>query len=311
MKPRLIAGAVLLALIWLSSCVFRAASPELVGFREDFREVHPLKFGGRLEIENFNGSVEIQGWDQESVEISATKYAESRDVLGQIRIEVSPTPDSLRIRSVKPFEAGSHGGVSYVIRAPRRIALDRIISSNGAVRLEQLDGGGRIKTSNGAVRVSRLTGEIDISTSNAAVEIDDCSAGAVVRTSNGQIRAKALRGFFEARTSNGSIDAHLLTANTQRPLRLESTNGNIRLQIDSFSPTDIFASTTNAAIELKLPASLQAQLKATTSNGEIDNQFDLRVKGTVSETRLEGTIGAGGPLIDLRSSNGSIRIQKL
>src|SRR5579885_502067 len=41
----------------------------------DFHYSYALKSGGRLSLENFNGSVEITGWDQETVDISGAKYA--------------------------------------------------------------------------------------------------------------------------------------------------------------------------------------------------------------------------------------------
>ncbi|MCC6366797.1 MAG: hypothetical protein IT165_25025, partial [Bryobacterales bacterium] len=54
-----------------------------------------------------------------------------------------------------------------------------------------------------------------------------------------------------------------------------------------------------------------ARLKASTSNSSINSEFDLTVHGSLSKNRLDGTIGSGGPLINLSSSNGAIRIQKL
>jgi hypothetical protein len=36
----------------------------------------------------------------------------------------------------------------------------------------------------------------------------------------------------------------------------------------------------------------------------------MRVRGEISKHHIEGSIGNGGPLIDLSTSNGSIRIMK-
>jgi hypothetical protein len=42
-------------------------------YKEDFHFSYPLAEGGRIELENFNGSVEISGWDQNTVDIDGTK----------------------------------------------------------------------------------------------------------------------------------------------------------------------------------------------------------------------------------------------
>jgi hypothetical protein len=39
--------------------------------------------------------------------------------------------------------------------------------------------------------------------------------------------------------------------------------------------------------------------------------FELKLQGTISQNYLEGTIGAGGPMLDLSTSNGIIRLLKL
>jgi hypothetical protein len=55
---------------------------------------------------------------------------------------------------------------------------------------------------------------------------------------------------------------------------------------------------------------INARISAHTSNSSIDTEFELRAQGELSKNRLEGTIGNGGPLIDLNTSNGSIRLLK-
>lgn len=310
---RFVFGAALLPALLLSSCHFDFDLGDMgePKFREDFHHTFPLKSGGRVEIENFNGSIEINGWDKETVEINGTKYAGSQELLDRLKVEISDMPDSIRIRSIRPAERRGNMGVKYTLSIPRKAILERITSSNGSVRVAQIEGSGRIKTSNGSVRASDFKGNIDIATSNGAVELDVFSGGAIIRTSNGSIKARGVKGYFDADTSNGSVDAHIVEASSGKPVRVESSNGRINLQIDTLKDSDVQASTSNSSLTVKLPASLNARIKASTSNASIESEYDLTVKGTISKSRLEGTIGSGGPLLDLHSSNGSIRIQKL
>lgn len=279
--------------------------------KEDFHYTHALKSGGRIEIENFNGSVEITGWDKESVEIHGTKHAPTRELLDAIRIDIESTPENLRIKTVRPIERRGNLGVKYILSVPRKVVLDRIISSNGSIRIEQVEGNAKVRTSNGAVRAGAFKGDFDASTSNGSIDLNDFTGGAVLHSSNGAIRADGVRGFFEAHTSNGSINARIAEATGSRPIRAESSNGNVNLTVERLKDNDIIASTSNSSLTVRLPAAAGARLKASTSNSSITTEFDVATQGTLSKNRLEGTIGGGGPLLDLHTSNGSIRVLKM
>ncbi len=305
-----LAGSVILATcLVLSGC-------DIEGFdggireKEDFHYSYDLKTGGRLELESFNGSIEIAGWDKNTVEINGTKQAATRGLLNEIKIDIVSSPDSIRVRTVRPL--GRHGsmGVKYVLSVPRKVILERIASSNGSIRVRDLEGSARLKTSNGSVHATNLKGDIEAGTSNGAVELADFTGGATLHTSNGSIHATGVRGFFEATTSNGAIDAQVVEA-SGRPIKADSSNGRINLTVESLKGSDVQASTSNSSITVRLPSSLNARLKASTSNSSINSEFDLTVHGSLSKNRLDGTIGSGGPLINLSSSNGAIRIQKL
>jgi hypothetical protein len=75
---------------------------------------------------------------------------------------------------------------------------------------------------------------------------------------------------------------------------------------------DIRAETRNSSITLRLPSTTAATLTAGTSNSSISSEFDVRTEthGENRKNHLDGTIGTGGPRIDLSSSNGHIRILK-
>ena len=71
----------------------------------------------------------------------------------------------------------------------------------------------------------------------------------------------------------------------------------------------VHASTSNSSITVRMPSSANATLRAHTSNSSIHSDFDVNVhSGMISKHRLEGNIGSGGPLLDLGTSNGGIKI---
>jgi DUF4097 and DUF4098 domain-containing protein YvlB len=237
-------------------------------YKEDFHYNYPLSASGRVEVENFNGPVEITGWDQNTVDISGTKYASTQDRLKDMKVDIAASSGSVTIRTLRPLDRFGSAGVRSEIRVPRGADLERIVTSNGPIRLEALDGSVRARTSNGPVRASRVRGALDIETSNGPVEATELTGSATIRTSNGPIQ---------------------LTMEAAREVR---------------------ATTSNGPITVRVPAGTEADVRARSSHGPITTDFDLNGGGFISRNRLEGSIGKGGPLLDLTTSNGPIRIVK-
>src|SRR4051794_1407033 len=156
-------------------------------YKEDFQYSYNLSPGGKLSLENLNGAVEIQGWDQSKVEITGTKYASSEALVKALKIDVVSSPDSIRVRTIPP--SGHRGGMGarYSIRVPRRTEIERVVSSNGKIQIENVDSAARLRTSNGSVRVTGTKGNLDVETSNASVELSNHDGPAVVHTSNGSV----------------------------------------------------------------------------------------------------------------------------
>lgn len=276
-------------------------------FKEDFSQTHPFAPGGRIFLENFNGSVEVLGWDRDSVEISGSKYASRQEIMENMRIEVVPGDGAIRIRTIRPVERNCNCGAKYVLRVPRKVMLDRIETSNGSLRLESLQGEGRVRTSNGSLRVADFQGALEATTSNGSLEISDYNGNATLKTSNGRIRGARLRGRIDATTSNGAIDVTVTDPAAGLPLKFTTSNGSINLAVDKWANTGLVARTSNASITLRLPEGVNAQLEASTSNGSINSEFEVATT-QVSKRRMEGRIGSGGPLLDLATSNGGIRV---
>ena len=298
------------AMLALAACDF-----EDIGssdkFTTDFHHTYPLKSGGRVSVENFNGSIEISAWDQDTVDVAGVKYASTPEMRDAIKIDIVASDDSVHIRTVRPSERRGNMGAKYVIHVPRKTELERIQSSNGGIRVTDVQGPVRLRSSNGALHATNVRGSLDAQTSNGTIDVDQLEGGANLRTSNGRIHADGVRGSLEASTSNGSINIHLTKTESGKPVKLESSNGGIELTLDEVNKNDVYASTSNSSITVRMPSTIGARLRAHASNNSISTDFEVQMQGVLSKHHLEGTIGGGGPLLDLETSNGGIRLQKL
>jgi len=269
-----------------------AADPR---YHEDFHYSYPQTPGGHFSLDSFNGAVEVTGWDQTTVDISGTKYADTEERLHAIRIDVSNAGNAVEVRTVRP-ETDRHGnmGAKYIVRVPRQTEIDHIRSSNGSLRLEKIDGNATLHTSNGTVHVVEVRGNVEATSSNGSVHAED------------------VRGALRASTSNGGIVAHLHGGQGNDPIQVSTSNGSVDLELDTPRSNDLVVSTSNGAITVRLPAGTNGAVSAHTSGHDrIQSDFDITMHGLLARSRLEGNIGSGGPRIDLRTSNGNIRLLKL
>jgi DUF4097 and DUF4098 domain-containing protein YvlB len=253
-----------------------------------FHYSYDVNPGAHFELETFNGNVEIRSWDQNKVDISGTKFANSAALRDAIRIDTHATPDSVTIRTVRPSEHHGNMGAKFIVRVPHAMALDRIVNSNGGIRVENVAGPVHASTSNGGVTLSQIQGAVNADTSNGGIDLTDVTGNATLETSNGRIHVDHIVGVVQATSSNGEIS--LAFANAPK--------------------NDVHASTSNSSIEVSMPSSSPVRLRADTSNGSISSEFDVSSQGTASKNHLEGAINGGGPLLDLSTSNGSIKVVK-
>ena len=201
-------------------------------------------------METFNGAVEISGWDQNTVDVSGTKYGPTQEAADNLEIRVDQSPSSVSLRAVRPPDLRGNRGARFVIKSAHPV-LDRITSSNGPIRIQDGAGPARLRTSNGGIHVQAFRGNVDAQTSNGPIELADVDGDAIAHTSNGHLRVERLRGLLQGSTSNGGITANLDRA--KGPVRVDTNNGSIDLSVPAAYSNDIHATTSNSGIAVHLP----------------------------------------------------------
>jgi DUF4097 and DUF4098 domain-containing protein YvlB len=285
--PALAAG-----LLCLTACEVDLGDFERVN--RSFHYNYPLTADGRLEVETFNGSVEISTWERAEVDISGTKYGPSAQAADALQVGVDHSANAVSIRVTRPSNVRGNRGASLVIKVPRGATLDRVITSNGAIRTAGGIGPARLRTSNAAVRVDGLRGPLDVESSNGSLELLDIDGAVTGHTSNSRIKVERARG--------------AAAPPSERPVRLETSNGSVDVRLEEDALADLRVTTSNASITVRLAGDPSARLVARTSNGKIESDFSLRTRGEIGKNRLEGELGSGGPLMDLTTSNGGIHL---
>ncbi len=207
---------------------------------KDFDQSYPLQPGGTFELQNVNGTVEVDGWDRDAVEVHAVKTAKVKESdLERVSIEVDAKPRAISVVTRYPQNEGVEVEVEYVIHVP-----------HGA-RVEHLG------TVNGTLRVAGVESIEDLRTVNGNIEVYEGGGATHAHTTNGNVHLELAH--FAAAGARG--DKGEATA--------ETTNGSLLLAVPSDTQAEVEARCMNGNFSSELPLSLETSLRPREIRGKI------------------------------------------
>ena len=174
--------------------------------------------GGRFEIANENGAIEVRGTDGPQITVKAFREVtdnsdeQARERLKKLEMREDIAPDRVSVRA----EGGESGfgfnrgtSVRYEVEVPDGLTV-AFKTQNGAVRLTNLDGKITAGSTNGTVTGREISGAVLASTVNGSVQMDLTGVSGDVRltTVNGSIRLEmppTVDVDLDAVTVNGGV----------------------------------------------------------------------------------------------------------
>ncbi len=162
-------------------------------------------------LKSFNGSINVETWDQPQAEVRVIKRGPSNEAIAGIPIEVVNNAGNLT------FEA-------------------REGQNNTSVELR--------------VKLPRTVGSLNISTTNGSIKIEDLAGVVEAETVNGSILLSDVSGMARAVSVNGNIKGEVGAIATDRPVEFSTSNGNIDIEFQSEVNANFRASTTSGSIRV-------------------------------------------------------------
>lgn len=132
-------------------------------------------------------------------------------------------------------------------------------------------------------------GDISVKTYNGGISISDVRGHIQFDAMNGGVSLKRLAGDVEGHTMNGGL--------------------NIELIGDRWDGAKLDARTTNGGVNVTMPERYSAQLETATVNGNMNIDMPMVVRGEIGK-RLSTTLGSGGPLVHIETTNGGVNIKR-
>lgn len=212
--------AAVLSILLLGS----AWTASALGITKDFDQKYPLQPGGTFELQNVNGTVEVQGWDRNEVEVHAVKTAKQRESdLERVSIDVTAKPGGISVSTRYPQDEGVEVAVEYTIHVPHGADLQHLTTVNGGLKVSEVDNIEELRTVNGNIEVFEGGGPVRAHTTNGNIRIELPRArriGALTaETMNGSLLLAIpsdTQAELETRCLNGSFSSEL-------PISMEST----------------------------------------------------------------------------------------
>ena len=226
-----------------------------------------------------------------SGQVAEGQWIEVKGINGQLTA-MPASGDSIQVTAVRSgFRSDPNEVEIVVVEHADGVTICAVYPSSGSEPNACVPGdGGRNRTRNNDVKVefeARVPAGVRFSGRmvNAAIRAEDLTADVRAQTTNGSVRLSTSQG-ASAKTVNGSIRASFGVTAWEGESTFETVNGGIRLEV---------------------PEQINADLEIRTTNGRITTDLPIT---TTRETRrrVEGTLGAGGPDLRLRTVNGSITL---
>lgn len=305
--------------IWTAVAAAAALAVSMAfGAEETVTRSFTAEPGGRLVVDIDMGRIELQSHAANEVRIDAEfgkeGWSDSKihEFIEDFGLEFSESGGTVTVRSDfgrengrSWFSGNRHPNIRIRIRVPA--VFDATLrTSGGSVSVGDLQGRVDAKTSGGGLEFGSIRGTVNGRTSGGSVTVGDCSGDVDVQTSGGGIRVGRTEGNVRVRTSGGGITLESVSGD----VTAKTSGGSIHAVLTRNPTADCLFETSGGGITVTAPADLKADVDAATSGGRVSTDFPVTVTGTIDPHRLSAGINGGGPRMILRTSGGSIRLEK-
>ena len=152
------------------------------------------------------------------------------------------------------------------------------------------------------------TSTLDLHSGDGHISVNGISGQARIDTGDGHIDVQNFNGSLRGHTGDG----HMTIDGVFTDLDLRTGDGHVDLTVRPGSKLNggWLIHTSDGSVEAKLPQDLAAELYAHTGDGHITLDMPVTVSGSIEHSRIRGKLNGGGPLLEITTGDGSIRIGK-
>ncbi|KPJ60338.1 MAG: hypothetical protein AMJ46_07130 [Latescibacteria bacterium DG_63] len=311
---------------------------DMEGYKTEFERTYALDAGGRVEVKNVDGFIHVDSWDKDEVLVNGTlrvktkNEEEARKRMKEIKVVVTQDENLLsiqvkrekRMRPASWFQSGSWR-VDLELTVPEKCNLS-LSSVDGAVRVVGVDGSHELTTVDGSLRIENVKGNVKGHSVDGSCTVVEIEGDVNVSTTDGRVDVTGVLGDVTSKSVDGSctvgdvtgsvsastVDGRIGIEGVLTGLSATAVNGGVRVTaLEGSSIADQWKiSTVDGSVTLVLPESLSADLRASTLDGHVSLSMPAELKMKTKRS-VVATLGGGGGVIDVSTTDGSIRVRLL
>jgi DUF4097 and DUF4098 domain-containing protein YvlB len=284
-----------------------------------------------LDVRTGSGNIHVKQGDSTSVAIHAEIRSGHGDWSGsdaEARIrEIEQHPpieqdgNTIRVGHTHDSDLYRNISISYDIRVPAQTRLEAQTGSGDfSASGVQLEISGR--TGSGNIRVEDTGARVELSAGSGDVQLRNARNGGRISAGSGNVTAENVAGSLRASSGSGSVRVELSgpgdveASSGSGNIRVHGVKGAVRgstgsgnIEASGEQKGDWHLKTGSGNVTVQLPPGASFELDAHTGSGTIQTDREITVSGTLSHRDIHGRAGAGGPLLELRTSSGSIYLR--
>jgi DUF4097 and DUF4098 domain-containing protein YvlB len=226
-----------------------------------------------VRVDSNDGNIEVTTGNQSTVSARVIT-AGWRIGIGHLHIVDHQEGNHIELEVRTPhivFLGISRHSLRVELMVPRKSNLD-LHSGDGRINLAQVSGDLRLNSGDGAIEATGLDGRLNAT------------------TSDGHITVQGRFDQLDLRSGDGKVEADVAPASKmQSSWTVRSGDGSVRL---------------------RLPQDFASDLDLRTGDGHITLDFPVTVSGRMSPSTLHGKLNGGGQLLEVRTSDGSISLER-
>lgn len=241
---------------------------------DDWNRQYSVSGRPELHLSTGDGSVEFAVSEGKQVGVSVHTEGWNIGPDG-VRIEEHQSGDRIEVT------IHTQQGASFCFFCRRLIHVDLHLPPEANLDLH---------TGDGSIRGSRVRGNLYVNTGDGSIVLENVGGQLSAHSGDGSIRVDGQFASLKVETGDGSIHAEV-----DRGSKMEGS---------------WYLHSGDGSIELRLPEDLSADLDARTGDGSIRSELSALDHADTRRNSLRGKLNGGGPLLELRSGDGSIRLLK-
>jgi DUF4097 and DUF4098 domain-containing protein YvlB len=265
-------------------------------------ERRPADPRGEVEVINLAGSVEVDGWDRNEVEVSGT----AGPSVDSVEVSVAGKRTSIRVVSRAGQSWGSDSDAKLIVHVPAASAVTaNLVSADfkvtgvaGDIKVQTVSGGLKGEAG-GDVRASTVSGEVRL-TARAAKNIE-------VKTISGDVQLTGGGGEVEVTTVSGNATLTLTDVNRAR---FKTVSGDISAVLSLAADGQIEGESVSGDLGVNFAAEPAAEVDVQSFSGNIKSCFGPKpVESQYGPgSRLQFTLGEGRGRVRIATKSGDVRL---